>query len=397
LVLYRFVGGASPAVCGTAGAGLRQSLIEETGFDKLGHDIMKKEMPELTVVMATYNRCETIKTTLQCLADQDLEPDRYEVIVVDDGSPDATQAVVEDLVDKVPFSLSYLRHQNRGPGYTQNRGIRQARGRILMLMADDIWMEPQTLRHHLEYHLRNPGEHLALLGSVFQSPNLNQTVYLRNWDPHQFGRLKSGIELPYYMFWACNVSLKLDFMKAHGMFRDPKGRAGAAAHEDPELGYRLMRAGMRLYLDIEARGAHYHLEDFEITLDRMYQRGLNFGQFRQLVAQPEVSVAYHVLNRWTLKDHFVTYTTGRTRYLGMREKNPLRMAWHYLLRNLVFNRLTVPGFWLPFLRASERSPLLEKFVRPTFFHGVMAYYFQRGAADGNRIYDGEERNEVKAA
>lgn len=348
---------------------------------------MNREVPELSVVMATFNRSETIQRTLRCLAKQDLEPHRYELIVVDDGSTDATESVIEQLSREMPCRMHYLRHENQGPGYTQNRGINLASGRVLMLMADDIWMEPQTLRRHLEFHPEEGAENTALLGSVLQCPELNQTVYLRNWDPHRCGEIESGSELPYYMFWACNVSLKLDFMKKYGMFRDKAGWAGAAAHEDPEVGYRLMtRGGMRLFFDAEARGHHYHLEVFDTTLGRMYQRGLNFGQFRKLVNQPEVSVAYHVLSRSTLRDHLETYTSDRIRYLGPKERSPSRMARHYLLRGLAFNRLTVTAFWLPFLRLSEKSAFLERFVWPEMFHAVLAYYFQRGAARGTRQF-----------
>ena len=35
------------------------------------------------------------------------------------------------------------------------------------------------------------------------------------------------MELPYYMFWACNISFRREFMLAHGMFRDEMGRLNA--------------------------------------------------------------------------------------------------------------------------------------------------------------------------
>ena len=176
------------------------------------------------------------------------------------------------------------------------------------------------------------------------------------------------------------------------MFRDRRGRAGSAAHEDPEVGYRLMQCGMKLYYDSSARGFHYHYEDFDITIDRMYQRGLNFGEFRKLVGQPELSVAYHVLNRSTLHDHWNTYTGERKNYLHESERNPLRLVFHYTLRSLLFNRLMVPLVWLPFLRLAEKSKLVEFFVHPRFYHGLMGYYFQRGAADGNRKFEAIHEN-----
>jgi glycosyltransferase involved in cell wall biosynthesis len=344
--------------------------------------------PELSVVMATFQRAETIKRTLKYLELQDIDPARFELIVVDDGSVDDTEEVVQKAITEKPYSITYLRHENTGPGYTQNRGIKIARGDILLLMADDIWMEPQTLGRHLDFHLRqNKGNKSALVGRVFASPEMNESAYLRNWDPHQFKSFNAIVEVPYYMFWACNVSLKRRFMLEGGMFRDSRGRAGSAAHEDPEVGYRLMQNGMKLFYDSKANGLHYHYEEFDITIDRMYQRGQNFGEFRRLVGQPELSVAYHVLNVSTLKDHWRIYRGERKEYLNATEKNPFRMTIHYVLRALVFNRITVSLIWLPFMRAAEKSTLVESLVRPRFYHGLMAYYFQKGAGDGNRKFD----------
>lgn len=73
----------------------------------------------LSVVLATYNRAEILRETLQHLANQELDPASFEVIVIDDGSPDHTRAVVAEWINKAPFSLTYLHHSNHGPGYTQ--------------------------------------------------------------------------------------------------------------------------------------------------------------------------------------------------------------------------------------------------------------------------------------
>ena len=85
-------------------------------------------MSFLSVVVATYNREKVLRRTLDHLADQTLPKDRYEVLVVDDGSPDGTEAMVARFAASSPYPLKYLRHQNRGPGYSENRGIRECAG-----------------------------------------------------------------------------------------------------------------------------------------------------------------------------------------------------------------------------------------------------------------------------
>src|SRR5690242_18854833 len=114
-----------------------------------------KDVLKLSVVLATFQRAETLGDTLRHLADQSLDPAQYEVIIIDDGSKDHTYAVVEEMRPLVPFVLTYLHHSNHGPGYTQNRGIEAARAPVILLMADDIFMSRDALKAHLSTHENN--------------------------------------------------------------------------------------------------------------------------------------------------------------------------------------------------------------------------------------------------
>src|ERR1700675_4974752 len=138
--------------------------------------------PELSVVMPSYNRAETIRETLRHLAEQELDPATYEVIVVVDGSTDNTRAVLDEWVSRAPYRLRCLYQGNHGPGYAQNRGLEVAQAPIVLVMADDIFMAPQALKVHLAMHRAHPEQEVAVLGRVEQSPTLDQSVFLRKWD-----------------------------------------------------------------------------------------------------------------------------------------------------------------------------------------------------------------------
>jgi glycosyltransferase involved in cell wall biosynthesis len=336
----------------------------------------------LSVVMATYNRAETIRETLRHLADQSLDPTQYEVIVIDDGSPDHTRVVVDEWMDRAPFKLTYLHHANRGPGYTENRGLEAARAPVVLLMADDIFMAHDTLAAHLAMHDANPEPEVAVLGRVEQSPTLDGNLFLRTWDPFRFTAFAGQTELPYYRFWACNISVKRDFVMRYGPFREQRGRAGAAAHEDPELGYRLSRGGLRILYAPAALGHHHHIVTFEQACKRAYMQGLNFPDFRDQVGQPEIAVAYHVFGPSTLRDHLQIWFGPRRRFVGPAERNPLRLLARYALRDLAFNFITVPLLWQTMLARAERNPMLARLVRANFYHGVIAHHFFRGCREG---------------
>jgi len=343
-------------------------------------------IPAISVVVATWNRAATLKRTLEHLDGQVVPPDQFEVIVVDDGSPDDTAGTVVGMQGQVGYALRYLHHANRGPGYTQNRGIEVARAPLVLLIADDIWLAPEALRQHLQTHRDQPALEVAVVGKVTQSPELTQSLFMRKWDPFRFGNLKQIVTLPYYLFWACHVSAKRDFLLSVGMFREHRGRAGAAAHEDVELGYRLHQRGLRLLYNPRATAHHYHVETLDKAMQRAYERGLNFDEFRQYVPAAEVVVRYHLIAWRTLADHARVYSGQlRTQLLGF-ERNPLLLAAAYLLRALLFNRFAVHGLWLPFLRASERHMWLARAVRNDMYRGTINYFFFKGWRDSQQLY-----------
>ena len=279
-------------------------------------------MLTLSVVLATYNRAETLRTTLDHLAQQDLDPTTFEVIVIDDGSPDQTRRIVEEAAATFPFALTYLHHENQGPGYTQNRGIRAAQAPLVLLMADDIWLAPGPAAH-LDEHARHPEPQVAVLGRVLQSPTMNHSVFLKHWDPFGFQDLEGGKELPYLMFWVCNLSVKRDFLLEHGLFTETIGPAGPHHHHDTELGYRLSQHGLRILYNGDGWGYHYHPSTLDEAIERYYQRGLNWTSFRKIVPTSDVSVFFHVLTAQTVGDHLRVLKSSNL--LQGRERH---LSWH---------------------------------------------------------------------
>jgi hypothetical protein len=174
-------------------------------------------------------------------------------------------------------------------------------------------------------------------------------------------------------------------MLDRGMFRAQRGRAGAATHEDAELGYRLHGHGLRILYSETALGYHHHFETLEGAMRRAYQRGLNWDEFRALVPEPEIAVRYHVFRRDTVRDHLRALQPRYRRHLFAADKSTL-MPIKYLLRGIIFNRLAVRHFWLPVLAQAERRPILARGMHRIFYRGVIAHEFARGCRDGNRLY-----------
>ena len=347
-------------------------------------------MPEISVILATYGRADVLPKTMDCLASQDIPPESFEVIIIDDGSPDNTPEVAEALAREMPFSTTVLvNERNSGAGYTQNRGIEAAKAPLLLIMADDILFVPGALRAHLEAHAEHPGEEVSILGNVVPSPEMTEkSLFLRKFDPFRYeenwGQME---ELPFYAWGAANASLKASLIRKAGMFANRVGRAGVQNHHDVEMAWRLKQQGMRLYFNAEAKGYHHHYYTLESAAKKWRERGLNWGEFRTFVPDPEFTVASHLFNRRPYREYLSVLRESNE--LAGREKS---LAWHLFregVRRVGFNAVTINLFWWPFLRAAERFDLLEPLVRPAMYHAFLHYFWNKAVVEADDIYAGE--------
>ena len=104
-----------------------------------------------SIIIPTRNRRKVLERTLKYLFLQDYPQDQYEIIVIDDGSTDGTHKMVK--AQESPCRLVCLRHEERkGPAVARNRGIREARGEVVIFIDDDIFCPPQFIREHVKYH-----------------------------------------------------------------------------------------------------------------------------------------------------------------------------------------------------------------------------------------------------
>lgn len=116
------------------------------------------ESMSVSVVIATYNRLVGLESLLVDLCAQDCDPGSFEVVVVDDESKIvvtlevADQALATQVRGELPFSLRLFRRCNGGPGVARDTGIQQARGEIVVILDDDMHIEPGFLRAHINAH-----------------------------------------------------------------------------------------------------------------------------------------------------------------------------------------------------------------------------------------------------
>ena len=108
--------------------------------------------PHVTALIGTYNQGRFLAEAIESVLSQDFPAAEMEVLVVDDGSTDATQEIVARYQD----SLRYIRKTNGGQASVFNLGFAEAQGEIIaMLDGDDVWL-PGKVRAMVEEFDRHP-------------------------------------------------------------------------------------------------------------------------------------------------------------------------------------------------------------------------------------------------
>ncbi len=117
---------------------------------------MTSEQPLVSVNIATYNRSELLRKCLESVLRQSYT--NLEINIVDDGSTDDTQTVVQEFMVK-DSRVKYIRHQkNMGVAHAKNRAYQECTGVYVAFMDDDdVWIDPDKLAKQVYIMESNPG------------------------------------------------------------------------------------------------------------------------------------------------------------------------------------------------------------------------------------------------
>ena len=106
-------------------------------------------MPAISIVICTYNRPDLVAQVLATLAEQDAPRDSYEVLVIDNASPQDIAGVVASFDGRIP-GLRCIREGQVGLSYARNRGWREARGEYVGYVDDDCKLPTEWVSTALE-------------------------------------------------------------------------------------------------------------------------------------------------------------------------------------------------------------------------------------------------------
>ena len=208
---------------------------------------------KFSVIIATYNRAESLRETLAALA-RLATKEEWELIVVDNNSTDHTRKVVEDAAGQFPVELRYLFEPEQGKCAALNQAIPASRGEIIATIDDDAFAETDWLDRAAEGLERFDCDFVG--GKVLPVWGGSQPRWLRNqpglhWAvmalmdlgprPVEFGR--DGVPWPL----GVNEVTRRNALTRVGLYNNELGRKGRTllGQEQREWHLRAKKVGIR--------------------------------------------------------------------------------------------------------------------------------------------------------
>ena len=106
-------------------------------------------MIKLSIITTVYNSANYLEKCLNSLLNQDIPFTDYEIIVVDDGSPDNSAELARSYAEHYP-NIRIISHENRGTGEARNTGIKTAKGKYLVIIDPDDYVQPNVYKNLFE-------------------------------------------------------------------------------------------------------------------------------------------------------------------------------------------------------------------------------------------------------
>jgi glycosyltransferase involved in cell wall biosynthesis len=237
------------------------------------------DYPFVSVIIPTFNRKEILEKCLSALLNQTYPSERYEIIVIDDGSTDRTDEMVSRLVEEhglkeQSMKLIYKWHEHSCAAAARNRGILKASGDLVILLDSDIVTLPDFIEAHVLARLdsdNTPAEDVSAHNwNISEDKTIvhGRVIYTEDLDnPTSTKKRISDISMAF--FASGNVSIARKWLLKAGLFDEDFIEYG---WEDLELGQRLKKLGLRVVRSDGPSGYHLKHEFSVAKLPAMRKR-----------------------------------------------------------------------------------------------------------------------------
>ena len=277
--------------------------------------------PRISVVVCSYNGARTIRDCCEGLLR--LEYPNFEVIVVNDGSTDATPEIVSE------YGFRLISTENRGLSNARNTGWQEARGEIVAYIDDDAYPDPHWLTYIAAAFMRTT--HVGIGGPNLPPPGDGVIAdCVANAPGGPVHVLLSDTEAEHIP--GCNMAFRKTALQAIGGF-DPQFRT---AGDDVDVCWRLQQQGWTIGFSPAAMVWHHRRN----AVRTYWKQQQGYGRAEALLEKkwPE---KYNVLGHLSWAGRL--YGKGSTRVTSWSRGRIYQGTWGSALFQSIY--APAPGFW----------------------------------------------------
>jgi GT2 family glycosyltransferase len=312
--------------------------------------------PELSVVIPTHERRDLLSTCLYSLEHQSASVERFEVVVVVDGSRDGTAEMLSTYTP--PFAVRFLTQAQAGAAAARNTGAEAATGRVLLFVDDDMTASPSLVAAHLAAHRSE--EAIVAVGAI------ERRIPCR---ADRFAQLRAQASREHYEHLLVRPLTHLDcyggnFSVSRSLFEKVGGLSvDLPMLNDYEFAYRLHEAGARFVFVPDAGVTEERRDDWrEIVADRERRGRIAVDLYRRdpaIVGQTELGGNEYLRRPWIAL---------RSLFLALRVPPGLLVRAGFLLPHRSWSRTWFTfvfsyAFWRGVAEAMGRRALWARLAR----------------------------------
>jgi glycosyltransferase involved in cell wall biosynthesis len=250
-------------------------------------------MKKLSLIIATYNRAQSLLRTLRSVVSQSAAPELWECIVVNNNSTDNTAEVFARFAaENQGFDLRMVPEVKQGLSNARNCGITASVGEYVAIVDDDETLESSYIESYIEFFDSFPTA-MAAGGAV----RAEYESHRPRWMSHYTERMIANpidLDVVVTLFPSSrvpaggNMAFRREIFDRVGLFNPRLGRNGQSliGGEENDLFARLRAAGELLYF-VPNAAIYHHIPDAKLTDEYFDRLSYNVGRSKALRAQSD--------------------------------------------------------------------------------------------------------------
>lgn len=233
---------------------------------------------KISAIVCTHNGSKYLKRAIDSLIDQSLTKENYEILIIDNNSTDNTKDIAVSLLERGK-NIRYIFEPKLGLSHARNRGIKEARGEVIVYMDDDAYACNDFLLKHAEAYENTLPKPTAVGGKIL----LDWEVPRPDWFPDSMQRSLTYINYSpeprfldfqkYEYPFGANMSFLKEKLIESGGFDVNLGRVGKnlLSNEEKELFSKIHEKGLKVYYIPEAF-VHHAVTKQRVSKEFLFKR-----------------------------------------------------------------------------------------------------------------------------